>query len=272
MNAVMLIAQKELRDAVQGRWLIAFAITFAAMAGVIALVQDGGDIGSQGFNRTTASMINLSLLLVPLLALLLGATAVAGERERGTLATLLSQPISTTEFMLGKVAGLNLALWLAVILGFGGAGMALALAGSVAGFGSYMAFVLLASVLATAMVSVGLAVSVLSDSRLKAIAIAVLLWFAFVLLYDLGAIGLAVALNPSGRSLFAAALINPVECVRILSVLSIEEDATVLGPLGSYLSDTLGKTGAITFLGAALAAWALIPAAIASWIFSEQDI
>jgi Cu-processing system permease protein len=272
VSAAYTIYRKELRDAVRSRWLIAFAITFAVVATLIAHVQgQGGSIGGQGLNRTTASIINLCLMLVPLLALLLGAASISGERERGTLGTLMSQPMSSTEILLGKYAGLNVALWLAVGLGFGGAGLLLAFFGTTAGMGTYLGFVLLSGVLASAMLGVGVLISVLSDSRLKAISIAVLAWFLFVIAYDLGAIGMALALTPSGRTLFLAVMANPVEAVRIMAVMGIESDLNILGPLGSYVNDTLGRTGAYAFLATAIAAWTVIPVALAAWLFGQQD-
>src|SRR5690606_14784381 len=118
VSTMQTILGKELRDAVRSRWLIAFAGAFALIALTLSVMQQG-DGGIQGFNRTTASLINLCLLLVPLLALILGAGAIAGERDRGTLATLLSQPLSATELLVAKYAGLTIAVWAAVTLGFG---------------------------------------------------------------------------------------------------------------------------------------------------------
>ncbi|TAJ19295.1 MAG: ABC transporter permease, partial [Dehalococcoidia bacterium] len=93
MSAMGTVIQKELRDASKSRWLVGFAATFALTALALSLAQGrSGDATGQGFTRTTAGLVNLCLLLVPLLALTLGASAVAGERERGTLASLLSQP------------------------------------------------------------------------------------------------------------------------------------------------------------------------------------
>ena len=82
MRATRAIMWKELRDAVRSRWLIGYATAFAVVALALSQLQ-GGDIGSQGFNRTPAGLINLCILLVPLLSLVLGAAAIAGERERG---------------------------------------------------------------------------------------------------------------------------------------------------------------------------------------------
>ena len=50
----------------------------------------------QAFGRTTATLMNLCLLLAPLVAVLMGAASIAGERERGTLEHLLAQPLSRT--------------------------------------------------------------------------------------------------------------------------------------------------------------------------------
>lgn len=272
MNGILTIAQKELRDAMKGRWLFAYAATFALIALVLARVQgDSGSLGEQGFNRTTAGLINLCLLLVPLLALVLGAAAVAGERERGTLATLLSQPISAAELMIGKFAGLAVAVWGAIAAGFGIAGLIVAVVQPLADIQHYLLFVLLSAVLAATMLSVGMLVSVLADTRVKALSLAVLLWFFFVLLYDLGAIGLALTVSSSGRTLVGVAIGNPVESVRILAIMSLDSDLDVLGPVGSYLSVRLGTAQSIALLGTALLVWTLAPLFAAVSLLRSRD-
>lgn len=272
MNAIVILARKELRDAVRSRWLVAFALTFAALAILITRVQsDAGGLGDQGFNRTTAGLINLCLLLVPLLSLILGAGAIAGERERGTLATLLSQPISSTELLLGKYVGLTLAVWGALAAGFGAAGLIVSVFQPITDIEHYLFFVLLSAALACAMLSIGMLVSVLSENRAKALGAAILLWFFLVLAYDLGAIGLALAVSSSGRTLTAVALLNPVEAVRIIAVMSLEPDLEILGPLGAYLTERLGTPTSVTLLGGAVLAWASLPLAGAAHLLRRQD-
>ncbi len=268
----MAVLRKELRDAVRSRWLLAFAVTFALVALALSLIQSrGGDIGSQGFNRTTAGLINLCLLLVPLLGLVLGAGAIAGERDRGTLASLRAQPISTAELMLGKYAGLTIAVWMAIALGFGVAGLIMALVQPLTDIGHYVLFVALSAGLASTMLSLGMLVSVLSDGRMKALAGAIVSWFVLVLFYDLGAIGLALSISSSGRTLMLAVLANPVESTRILAVLSLEPDLQVLGPLGSYMANEVGvATSALLLLGA-LAVWTVVPLLIATRVLDAQD-
>jgi len=266
------ILRKELRDAVQSRWLVAFAVTFALVALMLSLVQGrGGDIGSQGFNRTTAGLINLCLLLVPLLSLVLGAGAVAGERDRGTLVALLSQPISAAELLLGKYIGLAIAVWGAIALGFGAAGLLVALISPLTDIGHYALFIVLSAALSSAMLSIGMLISVLSDGRLKALSAAILVWFVLVLFYDLGAIGLALSISSSGRTLLVAVLGNPVESVRLLAIMSLERDLQILGPLGSYMVDQLGTATSAGLLIAAIAVWTVAPLAVAIRVFGSQD-
>lgn len=272
MNAVFVILRKELRDAVRSRWLIAFSATFAIVALALAMVQERGDVGVQGFDRTTASLVNLCLLLVPLLTLVLGAGAIAGERDRGTLITLRAQPLSSNELLLGKYLGLVIAVWMAVALGFGAAGVLIGLVAPVSGFGHYLLFVALSGVLATGTLSIGMLISVVSEGRARALAIAVLAWFGFVIFYDLAAMGFALLVTGSGESLLAVTLGNPVESVRILAVLSLDPELQVLGPLGSYLYETFGTTGSALILLAGLAAWTVIPLAAAARIFRTQDV
>jgi Cu-processing system permease protein len=272
VNATLIVLRKELRDAVQSRWLVAFAVAFMLVALAFSSIgSGGGGFAGQGFNRTTAGLINLSLLLVPLLALVLGAGSIAGERERGTLTTVLSQPLSTTELLLGKYLGLTIASWMAIAFGFGASGLVLALVAPLDDVSHYVLFILLSAGLSSAMLSLGMLVSVLTSSRVKALAVAVLAWFVLVLLYDLGAIGLALALNPSGRALVLPVIGNPVEAVRILAILSIQPDLQVLGPLGAYLTNSMGAVRAAVFLWVTLLIWIGAPLAIAIRVFNGQD-
>jgi Cu-processing system permease protein len=122
------------------------------------------------------------------------------------------------------------------------------------------------------MLSIGMFVSVLSDGRLKAMAGAIIVWFGAVMLYDLGAVGFALAVSPSGRMLLLAVLGNPVECVRILAIMSLEPDLQVIGPLGAYVVNEVGRAVGVALITGALAAWVLAPMGIALRIFARQDV
>ncbi len=106
---------------------------------------------------------------------------------------------------------------------------------------------------------------------MKAIGTALVLWFVFVLLYPLAAIGLALAVTSSGESLLVAVLANPVEGARILAIVGLEPDLRVLGPLGAYFVNELGLQTTTVLLLSALVAWTAAPLALATRVFARQD-
>ena len=272
MSAVWTIAGKEVRDAIRSRWLLLYGITFAVLAlGVSYLGERNlGSLGFENFSRTTASLINLCLLLVPLIALSLGAGSIAGEQERGTLPYLLAQPLERWELLAGKFAGLVLSISTATIAGFGLAGVFIALYASTMDVSTYLLLLGLMLALVAVMTGVGMVASVVASSRAQALSVALLFWFVAVLLFDLVLIGLISGASLGGRGLLAGLLLNPIEIVRVLAIMHLEPDLTVLGPFGSYLMEELGKGVATAVLLVALAVWVVAPVGIAVWIFSDR--
>ena len=265
------IITKELRDAFTSRWLIAYAVLLAALG--LAATATGLDSTSglavQAFGRTTATLMNLCLLLAPLVAILMGAASIAGEQERGTLEHLLAQPVSRTGLLLAKHTGLLAALTAATIMGFLPAGVLIAAATSVGMIGHYLLFPAIAALAGAAMAGVGLLISVTSRSAVQAQGTAVFAWFAFVLLYDLVLMG-SLAISGMPPEWLAAMLVaNPVDAARVLGVLALEPDLYLLGPAGALLVARLSQGGAATLLLGALTVWTLLPVVVAINRFSN---
>lgn len=272
MSVVLTVAQKELRDAIRGRWLLFYGFAFAALALGLSYLGERnlGSLGFENFSRTTASLINLCLLLAPLVALSVGAGSIAGERERGNLTYLLAQPLDRWELILGKYAGLTLSIAVATIAGFGIAGIFIAFYAATLDAVTYVFLLGLVLALVAVMTGLGMVASVVAGSRVQALGIALLFWFFAVLFFDLILIGMVSNASLEGRALFLGILLNPVEIVRILAIIHLEPDLQVLGPFGSFLLDELGTTTATIVLLTALAAWVVGPIAAAIWIFNDR--
>ncbi len=273
MNAVAAIMKKEVRDAVSSRWLVLYGVVFALLAlGLSYLGQRNlGSLGFENFSRTTASVLNLCLMLAPLIALSLGAGSIAGERDRGNLTYLLSQPMNRWELIVGKYAGLVTAISVATIAGFGLAGLAIASFAHSMDVTTYVLLLVLVIALVSVMTGLGVVASVVSANRVQALGIAMLVWFFAVLFFDLVLIGMVSSTSLGGAGLLAAVMLNPVEIVRILAIIHLEPDLQVLGPFGSYVLETLGTTVATVILSLALAAWAVVPVAAGVWLFHSRD-
>ena len=264
------IAAKEVRDGLTNRWLIAYSILLGGLglAATATGIDSASGLALQAFGRTTATLMNLCLLLSPLVAVVMGAAVIAGEQERGTLEHLLAQPLTRTELLLGKHLGLLAALTAATVAGFVPAGVAIAVAAGPAVLGHYLLFPTIAALTGAAMAAVGVLISVTSRSAVHAQGMAMLTWFAFVLLYDLVLMGSLAASSMSAPWLAAALVGNPVDAARVLGVLALEPDLYLLGPAGAFLTTRWSPSGTAALLLGALALWALVPVYAAAMTFS----
>jgi Cu-processing system permease protein len=270
---ISILARKEIRDALRNRWFILYALCFAALSLALASVALAGTgrFGMAGFGRTAASLVNLVLLIVPLMGLTLGAVALSSERERGTLETLLSQPITRGEVLLGKFLGLAAALLGALAAGFGTTGAVLAAQGASANVVQFVSIFALSVLLGWSMLSVGFLISSVARRTTLALGTAIFVWLGFVFLGDLGLMSGAVALQMSAAELLAWALLNPLQVFKMFAVSGMHRSLDLLGPAGLYASQTFGNSLPLLF-GSVLAAWITLPLAGAWAIFSKRGV
>ena len=270
---VLILIQKELRDARRNRWFLLYAVAFAALSLALAglSVSGAGSYGVAGFGRTTAGLINLILLIVPLMGLTLGAMSLAGEREKGTLVYLLAQPISATELLLGKFIGLALALTAALVIGFGLTGLMMVVSGSGGDFFIFVTLMALAILLAVASLSVGFLISAAVRRAATAVGLALFLWLVLVYFGDLGLMGTAMVMKLHVSQLLGLALINPLQVFKIAAVLNLRDNLEVLGPAGIYAFRTYG--GALwPLLVGLLLAWAVVPLLLSMRVFRGRGV
>jgi Cu-processing system permease protein len=261
---------KEIRDAIGNRWLVSYAAILGLLGLAAAMTASDGSSGLalQAFGRTTATLMNLCLLLAPLVAVLIGASAIAGERDRGTLEHLLAQPLSRTALLTAKYAGLLVSLTTATIVGFIPAGVLITRAAGPAALGHYALFPAMAALVGAALLGVGLLISVSSRSAVQAQGAAVFTWFAFVLLYDLVLMGALAVGGVPIEALSVALVANPVDAARVLGVIALEPDLYLLGPAGAFLTSHFSRGGTAMLLLGTLVAWAAVPLAIAILTFA----
>jgi Cu-processing system permease protein len=214
-------------------------------------------------------MINMVLLIVPLMGFTLGAMAIATDRERGALAYIMAQPVTSLEVMLGKFLGLSLALTAALLIGFGLSGLLVALRGSTSEVGNFVVLAGLTVLLAIVSLSVGILVSSGLRKGATAIGLALFLWLVFAFLSDLGLMGTAVVLDVDIQGLFTLALLNPMQVFKMAVIVAIRDNLEVLGPAGTYAVRTYGD-GLLPILIGILAAWVVAPLVIGSFIFKRR--
>lgn len=264
-------ARREFRDAVASKWFLLYTVAFSVLAvGVSFLSLSGvGSHGFAGFGRTAAGLLNLIMLVVPLMALTAGAGSIAGERERGTLLYLLSQPVSRTQVLLGKYLGLAAALICSLCIGFGISGGVLAWRAGGVGVEKFAMLIGFTAMLALAMLSVGLLISVVSRRSSVATGLGLFTWLALVFVSDLGLMASSVLFKLRVQEIFALALLNPLQSFKMSVIVDMNGSLDVLGPVGAYASLTLGDSLSV-LLAAGMVAWAVLPLGLAVLLFVRR--
>ncbi len=271
LRVITTLLQKEFRDSLRNRWFLLYTVAFGALSlGLSYFSLSGtGLYGFAGFGKTAASLINLVLLIVPLMALTIGAGSLAGEREHSTLSYLLAQPVNRTEVLLGKYLGLALALLASLGLGFGVSGIVIALRDGGTDAGSYVQIIVLAYLLALTMLSLGFLISTLTSKTSVAAGIALFVWLGLVFFGDLGLMGTALTMKLEIGKLFTLALINPLQVFKMAAISGIHATLDVLGPAGVYAVRTYGDTLIVIFL-AMMTIWILLPLLASYAIFTTR--
>ncbi len=268
------IARQELIINIRNKWTLIFAIVFGALVVSISYfgMRAEGFSGMQSFTRTSASILNLVLYLVPLVALTMGTLSFTGDK--GATELLYSQPVLRSEVQLGKLLGVFWSIALSTLIGFTLAGAIVVAANGVEGLARYALFVLLALVLALVFLCLSVLVSTANQRKAKAFGVSLFLWFFFVLFYDLLTIGGTLLLKGKSANvfLFLSLFGNPVDMVRVASLITLD-GVTIFGAAGAALLRFLGgKAVGVLLLLIGLTIWVALPLWFSQRLLNRQDI
>ena len=274
IGAILTIARQELIINIRNKWTLIFAGIFSILTLSISYfgLVTAGAVGFQGFARTSASLLNLVLYVVPLVSLTMGTLSFTSEKNSSEL--LFSQPVARAEILLGKLAGLFLSISVSTLLGFGFAGLVIAANTGSQGVEKYPLFVALALLLSLIFLGFSAFVSVSCHRKAKAFGITLFLWFFYVLLFDLLVIGGTFLMKEHTANifLFVSLFANPVDLVRVASLLVLD-GKEVFGVAGAMLLKFLGgKTSCYLLLLSGLTFWLVLPLFLSQQILKRQDI
>ncbi|WP_373000331.1 ABC transporter permease [Marinobacter sp.] len=276
MNSIWTIARKELSDSLRNRWLMAISLVFATLALGIAWfgAAASGQVGYASTPATIASLASLGIFLIPLIALLLAYDAIVGEEEGGTLLLLMTYPLSRSQLLLGKFLGHGLTLALATLIGFGVAGVAIALLVEDVAITSLATamfrFIASTVLLGWGFIALAYVISVRVSEKPVAAGLALAIWFFFVLIFDLMLLGTLVASEGkfNAELLPWLLMLNPTDIYRLLNIVAFDGTAQLSGVLSLGSDLPIGAAG----LWAGLVLWFAIPLAAALLLFRNRRI
>lgn len=256
LKPVMTLTQRELLDAFRNKWFLVYSIAFVVLCLGLAMmiVNSAGYTGISGFGRTAAGLINLVLFLAPLMGLTLGAQALSAEREQGTLAYLMAQPVSLAEIFMAKFLGLAIAIAGAVVIGFSLSSLAIASWSGGSGIELFLKLLPLTLLLSWSTLALGFLISARSEKTVTALGVGVVMWILLVLIGDLGLMGTSLVVGMSPEMLLGLSIINPLEAFRIGAIMEIRGSLELLGPAGIVARDTMGDATTLALVGI-MAVW-----------------
>lgn len=271
---IMRIARQELQVNIRNKWTVIFAAVFGLLIVGISYIgiMAEGFSGMQNFTRTSASMLNLVLYIVPLVALIMGTLSFTSDR--GTTELLFSQPVFRGEVLMGKILGLFFSLSLSMLVGFVVAGGIIISVTGTEGLVQYFLFVMLSLLLALVFLAVAVMIATVNKRKTRSFGISLFAWFFFVLFYDLIVLGISLFFKGQTANyiLFISLFGNPVDMVRVASLI-ILDNVSIFGAAGAALLRFLGGSSiSILLLVGSLLLWLGIPLAVSHRLLNKQDI
>jgi Cu-processing system permease protein len=273
-GVILAISKKEFINRIKNVSLFILIFILALLSFAISYFGTSpfGLTGFHGIPVTIASLMSLSIYLIPLIAFILGYDSITGEEEDGTMPLLLSSSAARNEIYLGKFIGLIFVISIAIFAGYGISGIIILIKETAADILSYFVFILSSILLGISFLSVAILISSFTRSRTASITISVFLWFFYIFIYDLLLIGILVATK--GKAVFinntvigSLMLLNPTDVYRLFTI-------SFISGLKGYYGLTSILTGKF-ILGHFLlifiyVLWVFLPVFLGMYIFNRK--
>ena len=272
MSPVVAVAIKEFQDGLRNRWLVSITSIFAILS--IGLSYYGsaasGELGIVSLSSTIASLSSLAVFLIPLIALLLSYDSFVGEQESGTLLLLLTYPITHTQLLVGKFLGQGSIITLATILGFGSSAILLASQAQTSDIiASFGLFIVTATLLGLSFISIAYVISLSVSEKSKAAGIALIVWFVFVLVFDLALLAILIGVKDglNQQLLIQAMTLNPADLFRLINLAALDTK-----DVNGVLAVAINSSWSTSSLLCVMLAWVLLPLSLAAFIFKKKTL
>ena len=273
------VAKKEFEDNIRNKWITTLITIFVILT--IATSYFAGsreaDYSSLGeMEDTITVLLSISVILIPLIAIMLGYATISGECESGSLYVVLAYPIRRREVLLGKFIGLGAVIVFSTIIGFGTGGIIIAVLAGTSEWTSYVVFIGLTILLGLLYLSVSIFFSTLTSKRSTSLGLGVLIFFWSMIF---GIILMAVYLGGGGSYdelltgettfpnwMWWAILLSPMDMnqVAVLRAFGIEEVFGFSMEFPSFMTLSLLVTVQLI--------WIIVPLILAYYVFERRDI
>jgi ABC-type transport system involved in multi-copper enzyme maturation permease subunit len=259
------------REAIRTKWVIIFGVVFFLMAVDIPDIYLAAtkNLPPEYLSQNLGDLLSVTFPLIPLLALPMGATTIVDERESGTLQYLLSNPVTKSEFFLGRSVGLLFATTSVIVVGFGAA----ALVTYTTGISNYYPIVMIllyAALLNAVMLGIALIISEFSKRKATAMGIGIMAWFLLAVVSSLDQLVLAINLKVGPIPALVVVMLDPVETARELTIYGAGLGLTQMSN-SALLVQFVWRNMAYEYTLISVLLWIAVTFAIGFIVFRYQD-
>lgn len=273
------VTKKEFQDAIRSYTLHGLIVLFVAMTGIWAVIHHIPEMGDPVTgNLDTLALLNSmrqpAVYFVPLVALVVGYDAVAGEREHGSIRLTLGLPNTRRDVFLGKVIGQTAVVFVAILFGYCAAALIALLTYDSFALAVFVVYTLLSMLYVLVCVAIAVSFSASTRSLQRAIIGAGGIYLIVLILWDsiMAVLTILFVETPSQPDshpawLIALGYLNPstafAQATR--AVIPPAREITVFPLLeASFWTDWYG------FI--VMGVWILVPLALGDFLFNRADI
>jgi ABC-type transport system involved in multi-copper enzyme maturation permease subunit len=277
-KSIYTIAKKELLDNIRNKWILLLTIIFIISIVSFSYVA-GGQTGGDSFGNmqiTVILLMAISILIIPLIAIMLGFGTISGEAESGALYVVLSYPIKRIEVLLGKIIGLGAVISISIFLGFGLGGIIIGATVGTEYFGGYIGFIFLSIFVGIIYLSLSICISAYCKKRITSIAGGIVIFF-WTIIYNiiisviLFATGLSQAAYTTSQYpdwYYYSAVFNPTNLYSTAVQRAFGATTIDTGGLSVEIPQVLSTPLVIL----SLIIWFIVPLGLAYFFFKRRDI
>jgi ABC-type transport system involved in multi-copper enzyme maturation permease subunit len=225
---------------------------------------------------TVVTLITISTLFIPLIAIMLGHATISGETEKGALSLVLAYPVNRVEVLFGKFIGLGSVLVVSTVAGFGIGGVIIAATVNAESGVAYLAFIGLTVLLGFLYLSLSICFSSICKKRSTSIGAGIVIFF-WSMIIGFILMGIYLATGGSYADLFVTTVDLPDwfwACI-VLSPMDMNQMSVMLAfdiNMAFGVNVVVPEYMSLGLLLFVQLVWVLVPLILAFCFFERRDI